>query len=187
MKPVHLSVKVLTILGFFGFGSANASSDTPTGHLLDHDVRLLGSDQTVNLKEAYAGKVVLIVNTASKCAFTSQYEGLEALYDRYKDRGLVVLGFPSNDFGGQEPGTEKQIQKFCRLAYSVEFPMFAKTNVAKGSAAPLFSGLAEASGRYPKWNFHKYLIDRDGRMVDNFLSWTKPQGNAVVDAIEAVL
>ena len=104
---------------------------------LDFDVRRLGSDEIVNLKEAYGGKVVLIVNTASKCAFTGQYEGLEALYAKYRDRGLVVLGFPSNDFGGQEPGTEEQIKDFCRLTYSVKFPMFAKTEVKKGKADPL--------------------------------------------------
>ena len=187
MKPVHLAVRILTLVGFLGLSSANAGQETPIEHLLDHDVRLLSSDQRVNLKEAYAGKVVLVVNTASKCAFTDQYEGLEALYDRYKARGFVVLGFPSNDFGGQEPGTEKQIQDFCRLTYSVEFPMFAKTSVAEGSADALFSGLANASGNYPKWNFHKYLINRDGHMVDNFRSQTKPQSNAIVDVVEAIL
>ena len=187
MKPVQIAVKALTVLGFFVTNLAMAEDKTSTGHLLDHDVRMLGSEQVINLKEAYSDNVVLIVNTASKCAFTNQYEGLEGLYDRYKERGLVVLGFPSNDFGGQEPGTEQQIQDFCRLTYGVEFPMFAKTSVAKGNADALFTGLAEAAGRYPRWNFHKYLIDRKGRMADNFLSSTKPQSDAVIDAIEAIL
>jgi glutathione peroxidase len=141
----------------------------------------------VNLKEAYGGKVVLIVNTASKCAFTGQYEGLEELYARYRDRGLVVLGFPSNDFGGQEPGSEAQIKDFCRLTYSVKFPMFAKTEVKKGKADPLFTALAESAGRYPKWNFHKYLLDREGRVVDNYLSFTSPQSATIVDAVEKLL
>ena len=141
----------------------------------------------MNLKEAYGGKVVLIVNTASKCAFTGQYEGLEELYARYRDRGLVVLGFPSNDFGGQEPGSEAQIKDFCRLTYSVKFPMFAKTEVKKGKADPLFTALAEAAGRYPKWNFHKYLLDREGRVVDNYLSFTSPQSATIVDAVEKLL
>jgi glutathione peroxidase len=186
MKPVQFQVNTLTLLAFFTFGPVQAA--TPTGqHLLDHDVRRLGSDEVVNLKTAYGGKVVLIVNTASKCAFTGQYEGLESLYKSYLERGLVVLGFPSNDFGGQEPGTEQQIQEFCRLTYSVKFPMFAKTSVKKGNADPLFSGLAEAAGRYPKWNFHKYLIDRDGRLVDDYLSWTSPQSSSVIQAIEKLL
>lgn len=155
--------------------------------LLDHDVRRLNSDETVNLATAYAGKVVLVVNTASRCAFTDQYEGLEALYATYRDRGFVVLGFPSNDFGNQEPGTEEQIQDFCRLTYSVRFPMFAKTTVAEGRADPLFRGLGDAAGRYPKWNFHKYLLDREGRLVDNYLSITSPQSRTLVDAIESLL
>ncbi|MCB1801443.1 MAG: glutathione peroxidase [Gammaproteobacteria bacterium] len=174
------------LLALLSFASVHADT-TGDRHLLDHEVRRLGSDEVVNLKQAYAGKVVLIVNTASKCAFTGQYEGLEALYATYRDRGLVVLGFPSNDFGGQEPGSEQQIKDFCRLAYSVKFPMFAKTSVRKGSADPLFEGLAQAAGRYPKWNFHKYLIGRDGRLVDNFLSFTSPQSRTVVDAIERQL
>jgi len=186
MKPVHFPIKLLTLLGFLSVGSVQGGPLTNT-HVLDVDVRRLGSDETVNLKETYGGKVVLIVNTASKCAFTGQYEGLEALHAKYRERGLVVLGFPSNDFGGQEPGTEQQIQNFCRLTYSVKFPMFAKTSVKKGQADPLFTRLAEAAGRYPKWNFHKYLVDREGRVVDNFLSWTSPQSDTVVNAIEALL
>jgi glutathione peroxidase len=186
MKPVQLSIKMLTLLGFFTFGTAQG--EPPSGaHLLDHEVRRLGSDEIINLRQAYAGQVVLVVNTASKCAFTGQYEGLEALYAKYRDRGFVVLGFPSNDFGNQEPGTEKQIQDFCRLTYSVRFPMFAKAQVREGSADPLFEGLAEAAGRYPKWNFHKYLLDRDGRVVDDYLSFTSPQSDGLIGAIERLL
>ena len=184
MKPVHLQIKMLTLLTIFGFGPVQGQTQQD---LLDFDVRRLGSDETLNLKEAYGGKVVLIVNTASKCAFTGQYEGLEALYAKYRDRGLVVLGFPSNDFGGQEPGTETQIRDFCRLTYSIKFPMFAKTQVRKGKADPLFQALAEAAGRYPKWNFHKYLIGRDGRLVDNYLSFTSPQSETIVNAVEELL
>jgi glutathione peroxidase len=155
--------------------------------LLDHEVRRLNSDERVNLAEAYPGKVVLIVNTASRCAFTDQYEGLEALYAAYRDRGLVILGFPSNDFGNQEPGSEKQIQDFCRLTYSVRFPMFAKTTVTEGRADPLFTGLGDAAGRYPEWNFHKYLLDREGRLVGDYLSRTSPQSRTLISAIEALL
>jgi len=174
------------MFGLLSSGQAKTAADADN-HALDHEVRRLNSSETVNLSEAYAGKVVLVVNTASKCAFTGQYEGLEALYATYRDRGLVVIGFPSNDFGGQEPGSEERIQEFCRLTYSVRFPMFAKTSVKKGQAAPLFEGLATAAGRYPKWNFHKYLIDRDGNVVDDFLSWTSPQSSTVIESIEELL
>jgi glutathione peroxidase len=186
MKPVQFQITVSILLGFLSMTTVNA--DAAAGrHLLDHEVRLLNSAETVNLKEAYGGKVVLLVNTASKCGFTGQYDGLEALYAKYRERGLVVLGFPSNDFAGQEPGTEAQIQDFCRLTYSVKFPMFAKTSVRKGSADPLFQGLAEAAGRYPKWNFHKYLVDREGRLADDFLTITSPQSDRLVEAIERLL
>jgi glutathione peroxidase len=154
---------------------------------LDFELRKLNSEERVNLCESYLGKVVLIVNTASKCGFTPQYEGLETLYDRYKDRGLVVLGFPSNDFGGQEPGTEAQIQEFCRLTYSVRFPMFEKVRAARANASPLYYTLGEMSGEYPSWNFHKYLIDRNGRLVASFPTRTSPLSTQVTGAIEELL
>ena len=153
---------------------------------LNFDVRSLNEEQQVNLCEAYAGKVVLIVNTASKCAFTPQYEGLEALYETYKDRGLVVLGFPSNDFGDLELRSEKRIQKFCR-DYGVHFPMFSKTHASKRNADPLYRALGEAATRYPSWNFHKYLLDREGQLFEDFISWTIPNDKRVVKAIEALL
>jgi glutathione peroxidase len=154
---------------------------------LDFEKRRLAGDETVRLCDAYQGKVILVVNTASKCGFTGQYEGLEALYDKYGDRGLVVLGFPSNDFANQEPGSEEEIQKFCRLTYSVQFPMFEKTSVKKGSADPFFKYLAENAGAYPKWNFYKYLIDRDGNVVDYFSSITAPDSKKMINAIERLL
>lgn len=154
---------------------------------LDFELRRLNSEERVNLCRAYVGRVVLIVNTASKCGFTPQYEGLETLYDAYRERGLVVLGFPSNDFGGQEPGTEEQIQEFCRLTYSVKFPMFEKSRVAKGNADPLYRTLGELAGEYPGWNFHKYLLDRNGRLVKSFSTRTRPLSPEVIEAIEALL
>lgn len=187
MKVVQFPISVLALIGLISATQAHAEPVAAGQHLLDHEVRRLNSDERVNLKEAYAGKVVLVVNTASKCGFTGQYEGLEALYARYGERGLVVVGFPSNDFAGQEPGTEAQIQEFCRLTYSVRFPMFEKVGVRKGAAHPLFEGLAEAAGRYPKWNFHKYLVDREGRLVDDFLSITSPESGRLVEAIERLL
>ena len=154
---------------------------------LDHRMEPLGGGEPVRLCDAYAGKVVLIVNTASKCAFTDQYAGLEALHDRYRGRGLAVLGFPSNDFGNQEPGDARTIRNFCRLTYSVEFPMFAKTRVRAGQAHPLYRHLAAAAGEYPQWNFHKYLLDRDGELVASFPSHIPPDGERVVAAIRRAL
>jgi glutathione peroxidase len=135
----------------------------------------------------YAGKVVLVVNTASQCGFTPQYEGLEKLYRKYKDRGLVVIGFPSNDFGGQEPGSNKDIASFCQLNYGVSFPMFAKTSVAGSQADPLFVQLASSSGSAPRWNFHKYLVNRSGDRVISFNTSVAPDDKRLVGEIEKLL
>jgi glutathione peroxidase len=163
------------------FTSANAAD------LLDQDFRRLAGDEVVNLGKAYSGKVVLVVNTASKCGNTPQYEGLEKLYQEYEDAGLVVLGFPSNDFMGQEPGTEAEIQEFCRLTYSVKFPMFEKVSVKKGNAHPFYDQLAAESGTYPTWNFHKYLIGRDGKLITQFSPRTKPYDEKLLEGIKTAL
>ena len=155
--------------------------------LLDQDFRHLASTDEVNLCEAYDGKVLLIVNTASKCGNTPQYDGLEKLYDQYGEEGLVVLGFPSNDFMGQEPGTEENIEEFCRLTYGVEFPMFEKTSVKKENAHPFYVALADSAGTYPTWNFHKYLIGRDGEIIAEFNPRTQPYDPDLVAAIELAL
>lgn len=160
------------------------ASDTA---LLHYEFRRLATDEAVNLSEVYADKVLLVVNTASKCGNTYQYEGLEKLYQEYGEQGLVVLGFPSNDFMGQEPGTEEQIQEFCRLTYNVKFPMFEKVTVKKGSAHPFYDALAAAGGTYPTWNFHKYLIGRDGELIDEFSPRTKPYNDKIISAIELAL
>jgi glutathione peroxidase len=176
-----------SVLGLAALGATASADASDCPPLLDLEARRLASDEVVNFCDAFRGKVLLVVNTASKCGFTPQYDGLEALYRKYKDRGLVVIGFPSNDFAGQEPGTEEQIQSFCRLTYSVEFPMFEKVSVSSGTAAPLFGRLADAGAPYPKWNFYKYLIDRDGNYVDYFSSITTPDSGKVVSAIEGLL
>jgi glutathione peroxidase len=155
--------------------------------LLDQDFRRLATTEDVNLCEAYAGEVVLVVNTASKCGNTPQYDGLEKLYEEYGPKGLVVLGFPSNDFMGQEPGTEAQIEEFCRLTYGVQFPMFEKTTVKGDGAHPFYAALAEASGTYPTWNFHKYLIGRDGKLIADFSPRTKPYDEELVGAVKQAL
>jgi glutathione peroxidase len=155
--------------------------------LLDRDFRPLAGKETVNLAQAYGGQVLLVVNTASKCGFTPQYEGLEAMYAKYQDRGFSVLGFPSNDFMGQEPGTEEEIQEFCTLTYGVKFPMFEKVQVRGAGATPLYVDLEKATGEAPGWNFHKYLIGRDGTVLASFGSRTKPDDPALVAAVEKAL
>lgn len=157
------------------------------GGLLDRSYRPLAGKTPVNLQQVYAGKVLLVVNTASKCGFTPQFEGLEALHAKYKDKGFAVLGFPSGDFREQEFTDEKQIQEFCTLTYGVKFPMFEKVHVKGDEATPLYKDLLAITGEAPKWNFHKYLISRDGRSVASFGTRTAPDDKALVAAIEAAI
>ncbi len=137
----------------------------------------------------FKGKAVLVVNTASKCGFTPQYKGLEELYKKYGDRGLVVLGVPSNDFAGQEPGTSEEIQEFCELNFGVDFPLTRKEKVSGRDAHPFYDWAAKQLGSLakPKWNFHKYLIAPDGSLADWFSTVTKPDAPKVAKAIEDVL
>jgi glutathione peroxidase len=150
--------------------------------LLDRSVTTI--DEKASSLCEYAGKVVLVVNTASQCGYTPQYEGLEALYRKYRSRGLVVLGFPSNDFGGQEPGSNKEIASFCVNQYAVDFPVFAKTELKKNA---LYADLTKAAGKSPQWNFHKYLVDRSGKQVLSFDTRVEPDDSRLVDAIERLL
>ena len=177
-------MRFLTGLLFIVIASVSTASEAS---VLDHEFRRLASDEVVNLGEKYRGKVLLVVNTASKCGNTPQYDGLEKLYQQYGNDGLVVLGFPSNDFFGQEPGTEEQIQEFCRLTYKVKFPMFEKITVKKGEAHPFFERLAKDAGTYPTWNFHKFLIGRDGEVIAEFSPRTQPYDEKLVASIEAAL
>ena len=167
------------------FPAAHAACTAP---LLDVQFRPLAGKTSVNLCDRFHGQVLLVVNTASKCGFTPQYEGLEALHARLKHRGFAVLGFPSNDFMGQEPDTEEAIREFCTNTYGVQFPMFEKVSVKEGEAVPFYRALAEqAGGRYPGWNFHKYLISREGIVVANFGSRTTPDDKKLLEAIETEL
>jgi glutathione peroxidase len=143
-------------------------------------------DGTETSLSAWSGKVLLIVNTASKCGYTPQYQGLQQLHAKYSERGFEVLGFPSNDFGGQEPGTSEEIAKFCISIYDVNFPMFEKTKTIGNERSALYSLLSEAHGE-PKWNFHKYLIDKQGRPVQAWPSKVDPGSPEIVSAIEAQL
>jgi glutathione peroxidase len=164
---------------------ASSASAATCGPLLDHTVNDLAGDSQ-NLCQ-YAGKVVLVVNTASYCGYTPQYKGLQALNEKYKARGLVVLGFPSNDFGQQEPGSAKEIAEFCDRTYAVKFPLFAKVPVKEAGGSPLFDDLAKATGQRPKWNFHKYLVARDGRSAVSFASKVEPESPEFVAKVEELL
>jgi len=175
---------ILLIMAFFTSAQLHAKNCST---LLDVDVQTLNKDRTLNLCDEYKGKVLLVVNTASKCAYTNQYDSLEKLYKKYQDKGLVVLGFPSNDFGNQEPGTEEEIKDFCSVTYGVKFPMFSKTSVTQRNADPFYKKLAEASGSFPKWNFHKYLIGSNGLLVTSYPSSLDPLNNSVVETIEVEL
>lgn len=137
----------------------------------------------------FKGKPMLIVNTASKCGFTGQYKGLQALYDKYKDKGLVVIGVPSNDFGQQEPGSAGEIKKFCELNYGVTFPMTSKQVVSGDNAHPFYIWAYKklGFGTGPKWNFHKYLVDNKGNVVDYFNSTTAPDADNLVAAVEKAI
>lgn len=159
----------------------------PYPTLLDHHARLLNSEQSLHLAEAYEGKVVLIVNTASACAFTPQYQALEKLFQRYQQQGLVILGFPCNNFGKQEQGAESTIQDFCQTRFGVSFPMFEKVELRGNNIHPLFQALANVSWHRPRWNFHKYLLGREGQLLNSFYSWTSPDSRKLTRAIEKAL
>ncbi len=173
-----------TLLAAIAMTAANASA-APCSALLDHDVSDIAGDKA-NLCR-YAGKVVLVVNTASYCGYTPQYKGLQSLNEKYASRGLVILGFPSNDFGQQEPGSNKEIAEFCDRTYAVKFPMFAKTPVKEAGGSDLYDALAKATGERPKWNFHKYLIARDGTTVASFPSKVEPDSPEFTKKIEEFL
>ena len=181
------------LLGFHGAGygatTVVAGADAAGAacpSLLQKTFKRLQDDAPQNLCQ-YAGKVLLVVNTASYCGFTVQYEGLEKLYATYGDQGLVVLGFPSNDFGQQEPGKGKEIADFCFNTYGVKFPMFEKSSVSGKAANPLFSDLAKAGAGVPRWNFYKYLVGRNGKLIDSYSSMTKPDSGALVGDIKKAL
>ena len=166
-------------------GPSQGGSD-PCPPVLNYTFNRLQTGKAESLCE-FQGKVVLIVNTASYCGYTHQYEGLEAMYRKYKARGLVVVGFPSNDFGDQEPGTNHEIAEFCRLTYGVEFPMFEKSSVTSIKTNPLYAELLARTGQTPKWNFHKYLVDRDGKQIASFGTRVEPDNADLLSALERML
>lgn len=168
---------------------ATAAQATSCPTLLDRSMPRLQDEKPQNLCQ-YSGKVVVVVNTASYCGFTSQYKGLEALYARYQDRGLVVLGFPSNDFGSQEPGSNREIASFCSSTFGVKFPMFTKTRVSNSAGSdvnPLYADLRKVTGSAPRWNFHKYVIARDGTTVESYSALTAPDDKSFIRSLEKLL
>ena len=190
MKFMRLSVLVVVLIGMIAVGSGPAGANS-CNSLLDHRmVTLQGKPQDLC---HYEGKVVLIVNTASYCGYTPQYQALEAIFQKYKSQGFVVLGFPSNDFGRQEPGSNAEVADFCERTFRVKFPMFEKSGVTKTSttkANPLYAQLAQlaqATGQSPEWNFHKYLVTRDGRTVKSFASKQFPDSPAFLAELEKFL
>jgi glutathione peroxidase len=176
---------LLAIALLMGLAAAASDAEASCPPLLNAKMETLMHGETSLCQ--YSGKVLLVVNTASQCGYTPQYKGLESLYRRYKDRGLVVLGFPSNDFGGQEPGGAKDIAQFCEVNYGVSFPMFAKTRVASAGGNPFYDRLAQTSASRPQWNFHKYLVDRRGERVLAFPSNVAPGDRKFVAEVERLL
>ena len=187
-----LSISLLIIFAglFVFFGNSSPTASTKTKSVLEFKMKDIDGKE-VALKK-YKGDVLLIVNTASKCGYTPQYEGLQAIYEKYKAQGFYVLGFPANNFGGQEPGKESEIKEFCESKYKVTFPMFAKISV-KGEDQHPFYNFLTAKETNPKfsgdisWNFNKFLVNRKGKVVARFSSKDKPDGEAVTQAIEKYL
>jgi glutathione peroxidase len=182
-RSIPLSTKFLSIIGVLSSiftGLAEAKSES----IYSIPVKTIeGKNETL---AAHKGKVLLVVNTASECGFTSQYAGLETLYKKHRGEGLVVLGFPSNDFGGQEPGTDAEIKKFCELKYKTTFPIFGKVGV-KEKTHPLYALLQKEAGESPQWNFGKYLVGRNGKVVKYFPSRVEPGSAELAKAVDEAL
>ena len=191
IASLPLVAAALVLLGPFGSNvqAQQMSKRTGATGMTAHDFELTGIDGTPMPLKQYKGKVLLLVNTASQCGFTPQYADLEKVYKQYREPGLVVLGVPSNDFGGQEPGTAAQIKEFCEVNFDIDFPLADKQVVKGPNAHPLYRWIAAELGEdaLPKWNFHKYLIGADGRLVEGFATPVKPTDAKVTKAIELAL
>jgi glutathione peroxidase len=189
---IGLAVMLAAGLTVVALSRANDKTETATVANSIYDFSLKNIDGKETSLADYRGKVVLVVNVASRCGFTPQYEGLEKVYLKYKDRGLVILGFPANNFGGQEPGSNEEIKSFCSLKYNVTFPMFAKISVKGDDIHPLYKYLTDKQsdpqfGGDVKWNFNKFLIGRDGKIIGRFEPAVKPESPEVAQAIEHAL
>jgi glutathione peroxidase len=190
LGAVVLSIACLSIVKAVSLKSEPPAPESAYASVYDFTVNDI-DNKPVKL-DAYKGKVVLIVNVASKCGYTPQYEGLQAAYAKYKDKGLVILGFPANNFMGQEPGTNEEIKQFCALKYNVTFPLFAKISVKGEDKHALYKFLTDKTtnpefGGEISWNFNKFLVDRNGKIIARFSSGDKPEGEKVTQAIEMAL
>lgn len=182
-KRTAIRLSTMLVLPFLALISEAAMSACPS--VLDHKMMDLAGEP-IDLCQ-FSGKVVLVVNTASYCGNTPQYKGLEVLYQKYRERGLVVLGFPANDFGQQEPGSSQEIRDFCEVTYGVQFPMVEKSSVVAEAANPVFAELTRMTSDAPEWNFHKYLLSRDGTQAFSYSARTRPESPEIVSKIEVLL
>ena len=181
------TLSILLILSLAAMATAERNIDIDSVH----EFELTNIDGENISLDRYEGNVLLIVNTASECGYTPQYEGLQSLYEQYKDKGLVIAGFPANNFGGQEPGTDEEIKQFCKKNYGVAFPMFSKISVKGNDIHPLFDYLTsqpnpDFTGEI-KWNFEKFLVDKDGKLIRRFRSPVKPESDEIISAIDRAL
>ena len=186
-RGLYSALGLTTVLGFAGIGYLALMGGAVAAEGSAYDYEFTSIDGEALPLEQYRGKTVLLVNTASECGFTPQYEGLQALWEKYRDQGLVVLGAPSNDFGGQEPGSEKEIKKFCEVNFNVNFPLTSKVVTKGDDAHPFYKWARQETGSGPKWNFHKYLIDPEGNLVGSFPTIVKPMSKKVRKAVEKAL
>ncbi len=187
-RSLALAAAIFALSIGVSLGTDRAVAEEAAKELLDLSARRLGGSEEPLSR--YRGEVLLIVNTASECGYTPQYAGLQALYERYREKKFNVLGFPSNDFGEQEPGDDRQIGAFCKSNYGVEFPMFSKVRVLGADAHPVYAyltSLPKPIGGAVEWNFQKYLVDRNGRVVARFESETEPGDPVLVAALERLL
>jgi len=190
MQTVIVSAAVLAAIGVGAYFALRPDPKVPAAPagkgFYDFTFDSLAGKPT-ELKQ-YKGKVVMVVNTASKCGLTPQYEGLEKLYEDNKEKGFVILGFPANDFAGQEPGTNEEIAEFCKANYGVSFPMFGKTKVTGEDMNPLYAWLIDQTDKKPiEWNFAKFLVGRDGKVIKRFPSKMKPEDPAIAEALKSAL
>jgi len=180
-------LKILFWILIFMFSFLNKGISDNSKTLFDFKINTINGDE-LNLS-TYKGKTILIVNVASNCGFTKQYDDLQNLYDIYSKKGLVILGIPSNQFGGQEPGSEDEIKDFCKTNFNITFPMTSKYDVKGENAHPIFLWAKKSFGNstVPKWNFHKILVNKHGKIVDTFASFTNPKSNKIIKKIEDIL
>lgn len=183
-RGLYTALGITTVLGFAGMGYLALMGGAVAAEGSAYDYSFTSIDGAPLPLEQYRGKTVLLVNTASECGFTPQYEGLQALWEQYRDQGLVVLGAPSNDFGAQEPGSEKEIKKFCEVNFNVNFPLTSKIVTKGDEAHPFYKWARHEIGSGPKWNFHKYLIDPNGNLVGSYPSIVKPMSKKLRKAVE---